>query len=81
MTADAGGRSAGLLDALYYGHRAHALVHEITMDSFESGRDAGDAMRADARIRHHLDADELERLLDPSSTSSTSRRRAPGRCP
>ena len=47
--------------------RAHALVHEITMDAYESGRDAGDAMRADARIRRHLDADELERLLDPAN--------------
>ena len=47
--------------------RAHALVHEITMDAYESGQDAGDAMRADARIRRHLDADELERLLDPAN--------------
>lgn len=46
--------------------RAHALVHEITMDAYESGRDAGDAMRGDARIRRHLDADELDRLLDPA---------------
>ena len=30
-------------------------------------RDAGDAMRADARIRRHLDADELDRLLDPAN--------------
>ena len=36
------------------------------MDAYESGRDAGDAMRGDARIRRHLDADELDRLLDPA---------------
>ena len=47
--------------------RAHALVHEITMDAYESGRDAGDAMRTDNRIRRHLDAEELERLLDPAN--------------
>ena len=37
------------------------------MHAYESGRDAGDAMRADNRIRRHLDADELERLLDPAN--------------
>ena len=47
--------------------RAHALVHEITMHAYEHGRDAGDAMRADARLRRHLDADELDRLLDPAN--------------
>ena len=47
--------------------RAHALVHEITMHAYEHGRDAGDAMRADARLRRHLNADELDRLLDPAN--------------
>ena len=59
--------------------RAHALILEITMHAYEHGRDdqltmhayehgrAGDAMRADARIRRHLDAEELDRLLDPAN--------------
>ena len=37
------------------------------MHAYEHRRDAGDAMRADARIRRHLDADELDRLLDPAN--------------
>ena len=47
--------------------RAHALVHEITMHAYEHRRDAGDAMRVDAPLRRHLDADELDRLLDPAN--------------
>ena len=37
------------------------------MHAYEHRRDAGDAMRADAQIRRHLDADELDRLLDPAN--------------
>jgi 3-carboxy-cis,cis-muconate cycloisomerase len=52
---------------------AHEMVYRICMDSFERGASFKEALLADTRIRAHLDAEELERLLDPAAYTGLAR--------
>ncbi|WP_019535866.1 adenylosuccinate lyase [Paenibacillus ginsengihumi] len=46
---------------------AHEVVYELCMKSVEEGIPFRDVLAADARIREAVGAEELERLMDPST--------------
>jgi len=47
--------------------RAHDVVYEIAMRSFESGERFGDALKEHEQIKEVIGVSEIEGLLDPSS--------------